>query len=236
MRTQEVSAISLQRRIEGMPPLRALRLLAEVFPRKCVFSTSFGMEDQAVTDMIAAEGIPIRIFTLDTGRLFPETHATWSATVERYRVPIEVYVPDAAALGGFMASNGPNAFYESVALRKECCRIRKVEPLRRALAGNRLWVTGIRSGQSAHRGGLPSIEWDEAFGLFKYHPLLHWSLEELRGYLRERGVPLNPLHDRGFPSIGCAPCTRAVREGEDIRSGRWWWEDNDKRECGLHAR
>lgn len=198
------------------------------------FSTSFGKEDQAITHAIAETKADIRIFTLDTGRLFEETQAVFATTRERYGVKIETYHPDAQAIGEYVTRNGPNGFYDSVDLRLECCRIRKVEPLKRALAGSKVWVTGLRRGQSGNRSELPLAEWDEAHGLIKVHPLLEWTEERLDEHVREHNISVNRLHARNFPSIGCAPCTRAVAPGQDPRSGRWWWEDATKRECGLH--
>lgn len=222
--------------VDESDPVSTIRRLSSLHPGRVVFSTSFGMEDQVVTDLIAESGAEVRIFTLDTGRLFPETHSTWQATLEKYRMPISVETPDAEEIGRFLSENGPNAFYESVEKRKECCRIRKVMPLRRAIEGHGVWITGLRASQSGERSGIRMTEWDEANGIVKYHPLLGWSTEEVRQRLRERNIPYNPLHDRGFPSIGCAPCTRAVQPGEDERAGRWWWESHNGKECGLHAR
>lgn len=198
------------------------------------FSTSFGKEDQAITHAIAETKASIRIFTLDTGRLFEETHAVFATTRERYGVSIETFFPDPQAIGEYVSKNGPNGFYDSVDLRLECCRIRKVEPLRKALAGAKVWVTGLRRGQSGNRSELPLAEWDETHGIIKVHPLLEWTEERLDEHIREHNISVNRLHARGFPSIGCAPCTRAVAPGQDPRSGRWWWEDATKRECGLH--
>jgi phosphoadenosine phosphosulfate reductase len=213
-----------------------LRYLVEIFGNEGVFSTSFGLEDQAVTHILATENFPVPIFTLDTGRLFPETYSTWSSTLSRYGVNITAYYPRESDLQSWISENGPNAFYESVEHRKSCCHIRKVEPLQRALKGKKFWVTGIRAVQSPDRKGMPILEWDDVNGLVKYHPLLHWSDEQLKSFISEHHIPYNPLHDRGFVSIGCAPCTRAIREGEDFRAGRWWWEDNGKKECGLHVK
>lgn len=227
-------AASLSQR-QDLPPLEGLLLLAEKFPDRAVFSTSFGIEDQLITHLIFENDLPIRIFTLDTGRNFQETYATWSRTLERYGKPIETYFPQPAAIQNLLTTKGPNSFYHSVENRKECCYIRKVEPLRRALEGQHLWVTGIRAEQSPNRHDMTHLEWDEAHQLVKFHPLFHWSFEEVRAYVRKHGIPYNPLHDKGFVSIGCAPCTRAIREGEDFRAGRWWWEDASKKECGLHA-
>lgn len=213
-----------------------LRELTEWYPGAVCFSTSFGLEDQVITDLICRAGEQVKVFTLDTGRLFPETYSTWSATTEKYGVHIEAWYPDADALRQWVTENGPNAFYASPALRKECCQIRKVEPLRRALAGMKVWITGIRRAQSPERQHTPILEWDAAHGLLKYHPLLDWSDEQAQDYAARHDVPVNPLHHKGFVSIGCAPCTRAIRPGEDFRAGRWWWEDNSKKECGLHVK
>jgi phosphoadenosine phosphosulfate reductase len=210
--------------------------LADLYPGAIVFSTSFGLEDQAITHLISDTDTSVKIFTLDTGRLFPETYSTWSATLDRYNVKIEAYYPDEQVLQSWITENGPNAFYASVEARKACCQIRKVEPLKRALKGNKVWITGIRAAQSPERQGTPILEWDEANSILKYHPLLHWSDDELNTFIRQHTVPYNPLHDRGFVSIGCAPCTRAIKPGEDFRAGRWWWEDNSKKECGLHIK
>ena len=218
-------------RLDAIASLRHLTALGR---NTIVFSTSFGKEDQVITDMIHQMGGGIRIFTLDTGRLFAETYSVWATTMERYGIPITVQVPDQQALEPFISLYGPNAFYTSAALRKECCRIRKVEPLKRALEGVQIWITGIRSAQSPNRQSMQRWEWDEANEIFKFHPLLDWTDEQLDEYVRLHEVPCNVLHERGFPSIGCAPCTRAVRPGEDPRAGRWWWESNDKKECGLH--
>lgn len=220
--------------VSRLDALASLTYLRSAFPQTVVFSTSFGKEDQVITDMIHQIDGGIRIFTLDTGRLFAETYSVWTTTMERYGMPISVQVPDQTTLEPFMAAYGPNAFYASQTLRKECCRIRKVEPLKRALEGGQIWVTGIRSAQSPNRQSMHRWEWDEANEIFKFHPLLDWTDEQLDEYVRLHEVPCNVLHERGFPSIGCAPCTRAVRLGEDPRAGRWWWESNDKKECGLH--
>lgn len=212
----------------------SLAFLAESFPGKISFSTSFGIEDQVVSHLIFDNDLPIRVFTLDTGRLFPETYSTWSKTVARYNKPIETYYPDAQALQEFVTQNGPNSFYESVNHRKGCCHIRKVEPLNRALVGQQIWITGIRAEQSPNRQDMSDLEWDDARQLIKFHPIFDWTLEQVRQFINKNGIPYNPLHDKGFVSIGCAPCTRAIRPGEDFRAGRWWWEDASKKECGLH--
>ncbi|MBL7781329.1 MAG: phosphoadenylyl-sulfate reductase [Saprospiraceae bacterium] len=217
-------------------PLEALAWLAEYFEGKAVFSTSFGIEDQVISHLIFANKLPIRVFTLDTGRNFQETYSTWARTVQRYNQPIETYAPQTGALERLLAEKGPNSFYESVENRKECCYIRKVEPLGRALQGQALWVTGIRAEQSANRHDMRDLEWDGGHQLIKFHPLFDWTFQQVRDFIQQHNIPYNPLHDKGFVSIGCAPCTRAIREGEDFRAGRWWWEDTSKKECGLHIR
>jgi phosphoadenosine phosphosulfate reductase len=224
----------VREQIANLSPVEALTLLADLYPGKIVFSTSFGWEDQVISHMIFANKLPIKVFTLETGRLFPETYYTWGRTLERYGEPIHAYYPNTEAVEKMVSTKGPSSFYESVENRKECCGIRKVEPLNRALAGNDVWVTGIRAEQSANRQHMDNLELDEVHQLIKFHPIYSWTLDEVKAYIKEHNIPYNPLHDKGFPSIGCAPCTRAVREGEDFRAGRWWWEDQSKKECGLH--
>lgn len=220
--------------IKGKEPLEALKLLAERFKGDIVFSTSFGWEDQVITDMIFSNDLPIDVFTLDTGRLFKETYSVWNRVRERYKKNIIVYYPDRIKLEKMLGEKGPNSFYESVENRKECCGIRKVEPLNRALEGKKIWITGIRADQSTNREQMNWVEWDEGHQLIKVHPIFFWTLADVKEYVREHNVPYNALHDRGFPSIGCEPCTRPVQPGEDFRAGRWWWEDQSKKECGLH--
>ena len=220
--------------IETLSETEILALITEKYPGKVVFSTSFGMEDQVITDFILKNSFDVKIFTLDTGRLFYETYTTWEQTNEYYHTKITPYYPEAQAIEEYVQNNGINAFYTSVALRQTCCHIRKVEPLRRALAGNKIWITGLRAEQSPHRQQMPMVERDESNQIIKVHLLLHWKTQEVLSFLRSHGIPYNPLHDKGYPSIGCAPCTRAVREGEDFRAGRWWWENKTNKECGLH--
>lgn len=226
---------SLTEQLSGLSNVEALRTLAELFPGQVVFSTSLGYEDQVITDLILSNEIPIKIFTLDTGRMFSETYSVWKKTNDRYATKIEAFFPDRAAEETLMTAKGPYSFYDSVENRKECCGIRKVEPLNRALKGQKIWITGIRAEQSANRQSMPQLEWDAAHDLFKFHPLMDWTFEEVKQYVKDHNVPYNPLHDRGFVSIGCQPCTRAIQPGEDFRAGRWWWEDNSKKECGLHS-
>lgn len=213
-----------------------LKKLANIFPSAITFSSSFSYEDQVITDFIAKSGAAVSIFTLDTGRLFPQTYTTWSSTLDRYNLPIIAYYPNAEPLQEFIEKNGPNAFYASFENRKACCFIRKVEPLKRALKGNAVWVTGLRAEHSPDRQNLSVLEWDESNEIIKYNPLLHWTTEEVLAQIHKNNIPYNSLHDQGFISIGCQPCTRAVRPGEDFRAGRWWWEDASKKECGLHIK
>lgn len=227
-------AAKLQNEMEQPIAVTLGRLLSQ-FPDAVTFSTSFGWEDQVITDLIYKSDLPISIFTLDTGRLFPETYSTWSRTNEHYGIRVKGYYPQAAAAEDFVHQFGPNAFYESQELRKTCCTIRKVEPLKRALGANAVWITGLRAEQSPSRQDLTMFEWDESNGIIKYNPLLNWTLADVTEYIKTHGVPYNSLHDNGFVSIGCAPCTRAIRPGEDFRAGRWWWEDSSKKECGLHT-
>jgi phosphoadenosine phosphosulfate reductase len=211
-----------------------LNFLANQYPGKVVFSTSFGQEDQVITDFIAKNNIDITIFTLDTGRLFQETYDVFHRTLKKYKKQIEVYFPEATAVENLLKQKGPNSFYESVENRKECCFIRKVVPLRKALSGNTVWITGLRAEQSENRHDLNLFEYDGNFEIIKFNPLLKWTLQEVEDYLQQNNVPQNALHKQGFVSIGCAPCTRAILPDEDIRAGRWWWESSHK-ECGLHS-
>ena len=227
---------SLTAQLTGLNSIEALRKLTDIFPGQVVFSTSLGYEDQVITDLIATNNLPVRLFTLDTGRMFGETYSVWNKTLIRYGLPIQTMYPKQQAVEQLLTAKGPNSMYESVENRKECCGIRKVEPLNRALAGQKIWITGIRAEQSMNRHDMTQLEWDKAHQLFKFHPLLNWSFEEVKAYVTAHNVPYNPLHDKGYVSIGCQPCTRAIQPGDDFRAGRWWWEDNSKKECGLHAK
>jgi phosphoadenosine phosphosulfate reductase len=226
---------TLNKEAEAASLVSMLGKLAVQFPGKVIFTTSLGIEDQIITDMIFSNNLNIRVVTLDTGRLFEETYKVFNRTVDKYGKMIEVFFPKNESVEKMVTEKGPLSFYKSVENRKECCNIRKVEPLKRALEGMECWVTGLRAAQSDNRHDLNFFEWDNGFKLIKYNPLLHWSLEDCQKYVRENNVPYNVLHDRGFVSIGCAPCTRAIQPGEDFRAGRWWWEDNSKKECGLHT-
>ena len=197
------------------------------------FACSFGAEDMVLLDVIAKKVRSIEVFSLDTGRLPEETHALLDTVRDKYAVPIRLYFPESQAVETWIEQNGANGFYRSVAQRLQCCEIRKVRPLQRALAGKKAWVTGLRREQSSNRQNLQAESWDDANGLIKFNPLLEWTADDVWSYIRTNDVPYNALHDRGYPSIGCAPCTRAVQPGEDSRAGRWWWESSEK-ECGLH--
>ena len=201
-----------------------------------MFTTSFGLEDQAIAHAIFSQDLPIDVVTLDTGRLFPQTYALWSETEARYGRRIRALYPERRDVEAFVAQHGIDGFRSSIAARQACCGVRKIEPLARALAGASGWITGVRAEQSSERAATPYAAVDAARGLVKVNPLLDWARERVVAFVREHGVPVNPLHDQGFLSIGCAPCTRAVKPGEPERAGRWWWEEDDKKECGLHNR
>ncbi|OWW19133.1 phosphoadenylyl-sulfate reductase [Noviherbaspirillum denitrificans] len=209
------------------------RIAAEFSP--AVFASSLAAEDMVLADLILRAKLPIGIFTLETGRLHKETLGMVDRIKETYGYDVKLYKPEPAAVDGYVQQNGLNAFYDSVEMRKECCRIRKVEPLNRALAGNKAWVTGQRRAQSTTRADLAVQEDDPAHGMTKFNPLADWSEEDVWNYIRSNNVPYNPLHDKGYPSIGCEPCTRAIQPGEDVRAGRWWWENPESKECGLHV-
>ncbi len=200
------------------------------------FANSLGAEDMVLTDLIVKSGLPIEIFSLDTGRLPLETYDLMAAVQKHYGLKLKVYFPQSAAVENYVRGHGINAFYDSIELRKACCHARKVEPLQRALAGKKAWITGLRAQQAATRVGLPTREYDEGNKLEKFNPLADWSEKEVWTYIKQNGVPYNALHDKFYPSIGCAPCTRAVAMGEDVRAGRWWWEAPESKECGLHLK
>lgn len=213
-----------------------LKLIVAQFPENAVFSTSLSWEDQIIAHHIFSLNLPVKVFTLDTGRLFPETYSVLNRTLERYKKKIEVYFPNFEKVEHLVSQKGPLSFYESLENRKECCFIRKVEPLNRALENASCWITGLRAEHSENRSELALTEKDESRNLTKIHPLSDWTLEEVKNEIKKHNIPYNSLHDKGFVSIGCQPCTRAIQEGEDFRAGRWWWEDNSKKECGLHVK
>jgi phosphoadenosine phosphosulfate reductase len=213
---------------------RLVQIVKQFEGQKIVFSSSFGQEDQAITHAIATQKLAIEIFTLDTGRQFQESYELIDLTVKKLGFNLKTYYPQTTAVENLVETKGFNSFYTSVENRKECCFIRKIEPLNRALQGADVWITGLRAEQSENRADMPMIEWDAQKNLYKINPLIDWSFETLEQYLAENKIPQNPLHKKGFISIGCAPCTRAIAEGEHPRAGRWWWE-NSQKECGLHA-
>src|SRR4030043_451249 len=213
-----------------------LRKIVALFPGKVVFTTSFGIEDQVISHLIFENNIPVEVVTLDTGRLFQETYTVFNKTVKKYQKKIKVYFPDHEAIEKMMTEKGPFSFYYSKENRLECCRLRKVAQLDRIMEGKACWISGIRATQSENRRQMNWLEFDEARKLFKFYPLFDWSFEEVENFIKVNNVPYNVLHDRGFVSIGCEPCTRAVALGENFRSGRWWWETDGKKECGFHIK
>jgi phosphoadenosine phosphosulfate reductase len=217
-------------------PAEVLDFFYRRYPNRIAFSTSLGAEDQVITDILSKLGIPVKIFTLDTGRLFPETYETINKTSLHYGIRIDIYFPDREHIETMVKNKGINLFYESIENRKLCCHYRKIEPLTRALSGMDAWISGIRKDQTLSRFDASLVEWDENYGLIKINPLYKWTEKLVWEYIRQHEVPYNDLHDKGFPSIGCQPCTRAVNSGDDPRSGRWWWEDKGHKECGLHEK
>ena len=234
-RYTEADVDELNRQLGDKPAEEIVRWAGETFGGDIKFANSFGAEDVALMDIIAKASPQIRVFTLDTGRLNDETYQVMDATRFRYEnMPIEVMFPDRDKVEALTREKGFYSFRESVELRKECCAIRKVQPLKRALADAQAWMTGLRRDQSVTRTDTPAIEWDEGNGLLKVNPIIEWSNEDVWAYIKQHKVPYNKLHDQHYPSIGCAPCTRAIKPGEDIRAGRWWWENPEFKECGLH--
>ncbi len=221
--------------LNGMSCREVLEWALKTFESEDIaMATSFGAEDQVLTHIIAESGYPINLFSLDTGRLPDETYQTMEKTSDKYGIDVEILFPDKKSVEDMVNKHGPNLFYRSVLLREECCRIRKLESLKNKLGELSVWITGLRSSQSVTRRDQNIIEWDNNFNLYKLSPLLTWSEDDVWEFIRSNRIPYNPLHDSGYPSIGCAPCTRAVLAGEDIRAGRWWWENPETRECGLH--
>jgi phosphoadenosine phosphosulfate reductase len=227
-------AAQLDEHTAGFSILDTLRYLSTRFQGEIAFSTSFGQEDQVISDMIFTADLPVLVFTLDTGRHFEETYKVMNQTLAKYGKKIKVCFPDKEQVEKLMTQKGPYSFYESVENRKECCHIRKVEPLQKVLSQMSCWITGLRADQSGARHNLKRFSYDASNQIIKYNPVIDWSLDQVNDYLKQNHVPYNVLHDRGYLSIGCAPCTRPVAEGEDIRAGRWWWENNTAKECGLH--
>lgn len=226
----------LNERFADATPQEVLAWFLKVYEGRIALSSSLSIEDQALTHMIVKENPKTRIFTLDTGRLFPETYQLIDRTNLTYNIKIEVFFPDYREVQRMVREEGINLFYNSIESRHRCCAIRKLEPLKRAFQGLDAWICGLRHEQSVTRKDMRLVEWDDIHGLIKVNPLINRSEEEVRDYIHKNHVPYNKLFDKGFPSIGCEPCTRAVKPGDDPRSGRWWWEAPDKRECGLHQR
>ena len=227
--------IALLKDVVGRTLVREVGLKPDL-PRSVAFANSFGAEDMVLTDIILKNKLEIEIFSLDTGRLPSETYDLMAETEKHYNTKLNVYFPQAQTVEFYVKNHGINAFYKSITLRKDCCHMRKVEPLQRALKGKAAWVTGMRAAQATTRASLPVREFDEVNKLEKFNPLSDWSENEVWAYIRLHNVPYNALHDQFYPSIGCAPCTRAVAVGEDVRAGRWWWEDPTNKECGLHVK
>ena len=217
---------------------QAKELLAKIEQEfsPATFANSFGLEDMVLTDLIAKHFRGIEIFSLDTGRLPPETYDLMQKTTEHYHKKIKVYFPKTENVENYVRINGINGFYESVSQRKDCCYVRKVEPLNRALTGKKAWITGMRREQAPTRHDLSDSEFDSDHNMQKFNPLIDWTQQDVEEYIANFNVPYNALHDKGYPSIGCAPCTRAIQPGEDVRAGRWWWESADHKECGLHVK
>jgi phosphoadenosine phosphosulfate reductase len=236
----EVSELELAKEIAELEQAGAedvLRWALNKFDGKIALASSFGAEDMVLTDMLIKIDPQARIFTLDTGRLHQETYDLIEETIKKYSPNLEVYCPDTASLEKMIAESGPNLFYQGIAQRKLCCKLRKIDPLNRALAKLDAWICGLRREQSVTRTDLKKVEVDKAHGgIAKINPLLDWTEEQVWDYIKTNNVPYNVLHDQNFPSIGCAPCTRAVKPGEDIRAGRWWWENPEEKECGLHCK
>ncbi len=223
----------LNQQVEGKTAVEIIQWAKETFDGKVTLASSLGQEDQVLTEMI---GSMMDVFTLDTGRLFPESYNLIADTEKKYGIKVKLFFPDAVEVEDMVAKKGINLFYESIENRKQCCKIRKLNPLRRALEPYKAWICGLRQEQSVTREGVKVVEWDGLHQMFKINPLAKWSTEKMLNYIKEREIPYNPLHDKGFISIGCASCTRAVKPGQHLRDGRWWWESPEHKECGLHSK
>lgn len=227
-------ADQLNERFSGKQPEEVLAFFLDEYKGHIALASSLGIEDQVLTAMICRIDPSTQIFTLDTGRLFPETYSLIERTNMTYGIKIHLFFPDFREVEKMVSESGVNLFYESIEKRRMCCHVRKLEPLKRAFSGLKVWICGLRHEQSVTRTDNRMVEWDEKNGLLKLNPLIDWTEEQTWAYIRQHGVPYNKLHDQGFPSIGCQPCTRAVKPGEDVRAGRWWWEAPEHKECGLH--
>lgn len=234
MKQEEITKLNDE--LSNATPQEIIERMVDVFGRRIALSSSMGAEDQVLTDMLLKIDPKARVFTLDTGRLFPETYDLIDRTSRKYKINIEVFFPDYQKVQEMVNGKGINLFYESVENRKACCFLRKIEPLQRAFSTMDAWICGLRASQSVTRTNIHVVEWDTNNNLVKINPLANWSEGQVWDYLKANKVPYNVLHDKGFPSIGCQPCTRAIQPGEDVRAGRWWWENPDTKECGLHKR
>jgi phosphoadenosine phosphosulfate reductase len=226
----------LKNQLIGLSIEKQLLELTSIFHGKIIFTTSLGIEDQVITHIIFSNNLNIKVATLDTGRLFPQTYDVLSSTIIKYNKKIDIYFPEYEAIEKLVTEKGPYSFYQSIENRKECCGIRKIVPLNRSLTNMKCWISGIRAEQSENRSKMDWIEYDEHKELFKFYPLFSWSMEEVKTFVKENNIPYNSLHDKGFVSIGCEPCTKAIKTGEDFRAGRWWWENDGPKECGLHLK
>ncbi len=231
---KRIAAFNRQFKTSGIEEI--LEYFTTTYNGRIGFSSSFGAEDQVLTDILLKQQTPVKIFTLDTGRLPYETYEVMDETNKKYGISIDVYTPEHSDLEHLYKTQGVNGFYDSIENRKACCHVRKIAPLQRALQGLDVWITGLRQNQSVTRGNLELVEYDEQFQIIKLNPLALWRESEIWDYIQQHHLPYNALHDKGYPSIGCAPCTRAIAVGEDIRAGRWWWEKPEHKECGLHAK
>ncbi len=227
---------NLNKEFQNSSPQEVISFFLSNYPEKIAFATSLGIEDQVITEMISSINKHVKIFTLDTGRLFQETYDLIQKTNSRYKINIEIYFPDTRQVEKMVKEKGINLFYESIENRKLCCHIRKIESLKRVLKKFDIWITGLRNEQSEIRANDKLIEWDKVNGLIKVNPLIKWTEKDVWNHIKEKNIPYNSLHNKGFKSIGCVPCTRAVEDSEDSRSGRWWWENDGHKECGLHKR
>ena len=226
----------LKDKLTGLSIEDQLKSVTILFPSTSIFTTSFGIEDQVITHKIFSNNLNIKVVTLDTGRLFPQTWDVFANTNSRYKKKIAAYVPEFEAVEKMVSEKGPFSFFESRENRMECCRLRKVVPLNRALSGMECWISGIRASQSDDRNQMEWLEYDDQRKLFRFYPLFDWSFEDVENFIKENNVPYNSLHDKGYVSIGCEPCTRPVKPGEDFRAGRWWWENDGPKECGCHVK
>ncbi|MFA6924008.1 MAG: phosphoadenylyl-sulfate reductase [Bacteroidales bacterium] len=231
---KEIEINKINENFKNSTPTGVLEHFISRYKNKICFASSMGAEDQVLTHMINSIDKTVKIFTLDTGRIFPETYDLIDKTNKKYGIKIEIYFPDSQKVEEMVISKGINLFYESLDNRKLCCKTRKTESLKRAFAGNEVWICGLRSEQSVTRINTKMIEWDEQNKMIKLNPLINWTEKQMWDYIKQNDIPYNILHDNGFPSIGCQPCTRAIKQGEDIRAGRWWWEEPEHKECGLH--